>query len=319
MNELMAYPDSLAPAAAAAAPRRRRTANDSPLKYLCLVLPVGYSTTFFLAPVIFLVVLGFWIVENFQLTPAVSLANYIDISQHLFARSNYALAIAQSFYVSLTTALVAILFCYPFVLALVFAVPSRLQRLVLLLAIAPFWTSYILRVYAWQILLAKRGIINTALSAIGADDLQQGFLYTQTATRIGLVHYLAPILIVILYVTVSNIDRTLIEAARELGATRWQAFRRVILPLSSLGLTISFSFAAIISFGDVLSGSLLGGGAGKSALGSLPLFSNMIIREYASSTNLPRTSALAMILVLMLVVILLAGLAAADRAQRRMS
>src|SRR5207245_829542 len=162
---------------------------------LCLILPVGYSALFFLAPLLFLVVLGFWVVENYQIVPTFSLANYIDIAQHLFAQSNYGLAIAQSFYVALTTAVLAVLFCYPFV---------------------------------------------------------------------------------ILYVTIVNIDRTLIEAARELGATRWQAFRRVILPLSSLGIVLSLSFATIISFGDVLSGSLLGGGAGKSALGSLPLFSNMI-------------------------------------------
>jgi ABC-type spermidine/putrescine transport system permease subunit I len=293
--------------------------NDSKLRYLCLALPIGYSAVFFIGPLLFLVALGFSIVENYQVKWAFSFANYIDIAKQMFAQSNYGLAIAQSLYVSVTTAIVAVLFCYPLVLALTYAVPQRLQRLVLLLAIAPFWTSYILRVYAWQILLAKRGVINTAMAWIGADELQQGWIYTQTATRIGLVHYLAPILIVILYVTVSNIDRTLIEAARELGATRPQAFRRVILPLSRLGIVLSLSFATIISFGDVLSGSLLGGGAGKSALGSLPLFSNMIIREYASSTNLPRTSALALLLVAILVAILVVGSIAADRAQRESS
>jgi len=293
--------------------------NASRLRNVCLILPVGYSALFFIGPLLFLVALGFSVVKNYQVVWAFSFANYIDISKHLFAHSNYGLAIAQSLYVALTTAIAAVLFCYPLVLALTYLVPQRLQRLFLLLAIAPFWTSYILRVYAWQILLAKRGIINTAMAWMGADGLQQTWIYTQTATRIGLVHYLAPILIVILYVTVSNIDRTLIEAARELGATRWQAFRRVILPLSRLGIVLSLSFATIVSFGDVLSGSLLGGGAGKSMLGSLPLFSNMIIREYASSTNLPRTSALAMLLVAILVVILVGGSVAADRAQRETS
>ena len=136
---------------------------------------------------------------------------------------------------------------------------------------------------------------------------------TQTATRIGLIHYLAPILIVVLYVTVANIDRELIQAARDLGATRWQAFRRVILPMSRTGLLVSASFAAIVSFGDVLSGSLLGGGVGHSVLGSVPLFSTMIMTEYASSTNLPRTAALAMILVLVMVLMLAGGAALAER------
>lgn len=292
--------------------------NRSPLKPLSLILPVGYSLVFFVAPLAFLVVLGFWTVENYQLVPGFSLANYIDIAQQFFTGSRYGLAILQSFYVAFTTAIWAVLFCYPLVLALVYGVSSRLQRLFLLLAVAPFWTSYILRVFALQILLANRGVINTGFTSLGLD-FQQSLLNTQIATRIGLVHYLAPIHIVILYVTLINIDGSLIGAARNLGATRWQAFRRVILPLSRVGIVLSLTFATIIAFGDVLSGTLLGGGAGRSALGSVPLFSTMIMSDYASSTNLPRTSVLAMFMVAILVAILLVGLKAAERAQRSIS
>ena len=135
-------------------------------------------------------------------------------------KSNYAIAILQSLYVASTTAVLAVALCGSFVLALVFTLPQRLHRLALLLAIAPFWTSYILRVFAWQILLAKRGIINSAFAAMGLD-VQLGVLNTQIATRIGLLHYMAPIIIVILFITVKSIDRDLIEAARNLGATRW--------------------------------------------------------------------------------------------------
>jgi ABC-type spermidine/putrescine transport system permease subunit I len=294
-------------------------ANRSPLKVLTLILPVGYSVVFFLVPLIFLVALGFWTVENYQVTPAFSLSNYSAIWREMFAGSRYGLAIAQSAYVSATTAILAVLLCYPFVLGIVYLVPQRLQRLVLLLAIAPFWTSYILRVFAWQILLAKRGIINTLMQTLGWENFQQSLLNTQSATRIGLIHYEAPILIVILYITLSNIDSTLIEASRELGASRWQTFRRVILPLSRVGIVLSLSFATIISFGDVLSATLLGGGAGPSILGSLPLFSTMIMNDYASSTNLPRTSVLAMIMVLIMVMILVIGLFAAERAQKSIS
>jgi spermidine/putrescine transport system permease protein len=285
----------------------------SPLKLLAVGLPLAYSIAFFVAPLVFLVLLGFWLVEDFQVVPALSLENYIDIGQHMFAQSNYALAIAQSLWVALTTAFFAVLVCYPMVLAIVYLAPPRRHRLLLLLAVAPFWSSYVLRLFSWQLLLAKKGIINSALAWAGFEDLQFSLIYTQTATRIGLIHYLAPILIVVLYVTVANVDRDLIQAARDLGATRWQAFRRVILPMSRTGLLVSASFAAIVSFGDVLSGALLGGGAGTSVLGSVPLFSNMIMTEYASSTNLPRTSALAMILVVVMVLMLAAGTALAER------
>lgn len=288
-------------------------ASGSPMKLLGIGLPLLYSVTFFVAPLVFLVALGFWLVEDFQVVPAFSLENYADIAQHMFAQSNYALAITQSLWVSISTALLAVLLCYPMVLAIVYVAPPSRHRLFLMLAVAPFWSSYVLRLFSWQILLANKGIINSALAWAGLENLQFTLIYTQTATRVGLIHYLAPILIVVLYVTVASIDRDLIQAARDLGATRWQAFRRVVLPMSRTGLVISGSFAAIISFGDVLSGALLGGGAGRSVLGSVPLFSNMIMTEYASATNLPRTAALAMILVLVMVLMLAAGAALAER------
>ncbi len=245
--------------------------------------------------------------------PGFSLANYTDIAANFFTKSNYGFALAQTLYVAATTAVLAVLLCYPMALAIVFAVPARRQRLMLLLCFAPFWTSYILRVFAWQVLLAKRGIINSAFAYIGLPDVHLSILYTQVATRIGLIHYLAPVLIVILYVSITNIDPTLLAAASELGASRLQVFRRVVLPLTRTGIVLSLSFAAIVSCGDVLSGSLLGGGAGQSLLGKLPLFANMVIREYASSTNLPHTAALALILVVTMVLILLAGFAIGER------
>ena len=181
--------------------------NRSPLKPLTLALPVGYSIVFFLAPLVFLVILGFWTVENFRVTPAFTLAElHRHREQHArgleLRPRDHAVA-----YVSVTTAILVVALAYPFVLAIVYLVPPRLQRLVLLLAVAPFWTSYILRVFAWQILLAKRGVFNTAMQTLGLDGWQQAILNTQTATRIGLIHYEAPIIVVILYVTIAGIDR----------------------------------------------------------------------------------------------------------------
>jgi ABC-type spermidine/putrescine transport system permease subunit I len=287
--------------------------NDSGLRYIVLAPPVLYFGLLFVGPLLFLIALGFWTVENFQTVPGFSFANYADIAANFVDKSNYGYALAQTLYVAATTAIWAVLLCYPMALAIVFAVPQRWQRLVLLLCFAPFWTSYILRVFAWQVLLAKRGIINSAFAYIGLPDVHLSILYTQMATRVGLIHYLAPVLIVILYVSITNIDPTLLAAASELGATRMQVLRRVILPLTRTGIVLSLSFAAIVSCGDVLSGSLLGGGAGQSVLGKLPLFANMVIREYASSTNLPHTAALALILVVAMIAILLVGFAVGDR------
>ena len=187
-----------------------------------------------------------------------------------------------------------------------------------MLAILPFWSSYILRLFAWQLILAQKGVLNYVLGELGLDD-PLIITNTQIGTRIGLIHYLSPILIIILYITLINVNRNLIEAARELGATRLQAFWRVIVPLSRLGLTFAFGFGVIVSFGDVLSGLLLGGGIGQSFLGSYPLYSNMIMADYNSYTNLPRTAALATIMVVIMVVMLVVAYRMADRARDRLA
>ena len=305
----IAAPATLASPLALSRPRPRGTF----LRWFSIWLPTLFFGCFFVGPLIYLGLLSFWKVENFAIVEAYGLDNYVDIARNFFAGSNYGYAIAQTLYVAATTALLAVVLVYPMALAIVFAVPARLQRLVVLLAVAPFWTSYILRVYAWQVLLARRGVINGALAYVGLGENQISFLYTQTATRIGLLHYLAPILIVILYVSISNVDKTLIEAARELGATRRQVLWRVILPLTGTGIILSLSFAALVACGDVLSGSILGGGAGDSILGKLPLFANMIIRAYASSTNLPNTAAMAIVLVAIMLAILAIAFVVSER------
>ena len=134
---------------------------------------------FFLAPLIFLVILGFWTVENYRVTPAFTFAElHRHSEEHAVGVEirprDHAIGLRFGDDRDSGRAL-----CYPFVLPIVYLVPARLQRLVLLLAIAPFWTSYILRVFAWQILLAKRGIFNTAMQALGLEGLQQALLNTQ--------------------------------------------------------------------------------------------------------------------------------------------
>ena len=290
-------------------PQASWTPNEtSALKYLCLAPVVLYDSVFFMLPLIFLLWIGFWSVENYQAVPGFSLANYSDIFSQFFTRSRYAFAIAQSLWVAITTTLLGLLLCYPFTLALVFTVPVSLQRFALVLAIAPFWTSYILRLYAWQTVINTNGLLNTLMLHLGWIKQPMQIIFTQIGTRIGLVHYLAPIIILILYLVLRSVDRTLLNASNNLGATTWQTFWRVILPLSKPGIIYSAVFGTIISLGDVLSGIVLGGGTGKSLLGSFPLFSTVIFNEYAASTNLPRTSALATLLIIIMVMILATGM-----------
>ncbi|MEM1287686.1 MAG: ABC transporter permease [Pseudomonadota bacterium] len=299
-------------------PRNRsaRIPSRSLLKPLCLAPVLTLYALLFVLPLLFLLWVGFWRVENFRAVQDFSLNNYAQIFADWFEGSRYGLAMVQSLWVASTTAIIAVIFSFLVAMALVFALPERGRRLGLLFVVVPFWSSYVLRLYSWQTILATNGVLNAALTSIGLDFLTVDIIFTQAATRVGLVHFLTPILVVILFVTLSSIDRTLVDAARELGATRWQAFTRVILPLSGFGIASALSFAVIISMGDVLAGALLGGGAGGSWIGQLPLYALMIMTDYAGSTNLPRVSALATILVLVMVALLAAGFALAN-AQRR--
>lgn len=297
--------------------KKIRTPNDSVLKYLFLTPITLWLGCLFVLPLLFLLWIGFWRVENYQAVMGFSFQNYGEIFSSLFTRSRYGLAMLQSLYVAFTTTIIAVGFSYLVALAIAFCVPERWQRLTLLFAIAPFWSSYVLRLYSWQTILSTNGVINSVLKQIGLEGVQISVIYTQIATRIGLVHYLAPILIVILYVSILSIDKVLIEAARELGATRWKAFTRVIFPLSKFGIMTSASFAMIVCLGDALSGNLLGGGAGLSILGKLPTYASMIMSDYSSSTNLPRTSALATILIVVMIIALVGGTILANRARSK--
>jgi spermidine/putrescine transport system permease protein len=283
---------------------KMRTPDQSWLKEFCLLPAMAWYFVFFLGPLCFFMWFVFWSMDGYSPVPDLSFGNYREILSGMFVGSRYAFGIAQSLWVAIPAALIATGCTYMVVLAIVYGIPPRYQRLALLLTIAPFWSSYLLRLYAWQIIFAREGAINSFLSAIGLHDWHFSIMYTQIATRIGLIHYVTPILIIILYVTVSNIDRALIEVARNLGATRLQTFRKVILPLSKVGLTISGSFAVIICLGDFLSGSLLGGGGGASLIGRVPTFPDMIMSEYTSSSNLPRTTAMASILVFIMLIVL---------------
>ena len=285
-----------------------RSPNQSWLREFCLLPAVAWYGLFFFGPRCFFVWLGVWGVVDFSPVAGLALTNYREILASMFTGSRYAWGIAQSLWVAVPAALIATTCTYLVVLAIVYGVPARYQRLALLLTVAPFWSSYLLRLYAWQIILAREGAINSFLTTLGLGEWRISLMYTQIATRIGLIHYVTPILIIILYVTVSNIDRALIDVSRNLGATRLQTFRKVILPLSKVGLITSASFATIICLGDFLSGSLLGGGGGTSLIGRVPTFPDMIMSEYGSSSNLPRTTAMATILVVIMLIVLAVSL-----------
>ncbi len=131
--------------------------------------------------------------------------------------------------------------------------------LFLLIALVPFWTAILARLYAWTIILGRRGVINDYLGRVGIDPLED-LLFSRKAVIIGMVHVMVPYMIVILYSTMISIDRTLFDASKSLGASSFETFRRVFLPLTMPGVYAGSLLVFIISLGFYITPAVLGGG-----------------------------------------------------------
>jgi spermidine/putrescine transport system permease protein len=185
--------------------------------------------------------------------------------------------------------------------------PPRRRMLLLFLVTVPFWTNILVRNYAWILLLRNDGVIDWGLRKLGITTGSIDVLYTPFATGIGLTYSFLPYMVLPIYVSLEKLDRRLIEAAFDLGADRWRAFRRVILPLSLPGVIGGAILVFIPGLGAFISPELLGG-AKSMMIGSL------IQQQFGQSRNWPFGAALSFVL-LLLVLLALAAHAARYRRQ----
>ena len=169
------------------------------------------------------------------------------------------------------------------------------RNILLMLVILPFWTSFLLRVYAWMGLLGKNGIINSALMHIGIIDSPLQLLYTDMAVYLGIVYTYIPFMILPLYANLEKMDTSLHDAAADLGARPWQVFINITLPLSIPGILAGSLLVFIPAIGEYVIPALLGG------LDSL-LIGRTLYDEFFVNRDWPLASAVATILLLILVI-----------------
>jgi ABC-type spermidine/putrescine transport system permease subunit I len=266
-----------------------------PRKEFIGLLPItGWEIFFYLVPLAFLVVISFWMTKDYQIVSIWNLGNYKTAFTDPLVRT----AFFRSLVITVTTLVITVLTAYPFAYGLVFKVPKRYRQLILIAVIAPFWTNYLVRVYAWQLILGGSGVINHALSVMGIIETPLNILYTHIATRVGLLHFLISVMILNLYGTLDNVDRSLIEAANDLGAGPLKSFLWVTFPLSLPGLAIGTVFVFIFSFTDFIAPTVLGGG-------TKPVYSQMVVDAAHWTANYPLASALSIAMILMISVFLL--------------
>jgi spermidine/putrescine transport system permease protein len=221
-----------------------------------LVLPAGLLyAVFFAVPMLCLFILSFWTVSGFQLVPGFSLENYAKIAASPLHRALMLRTIGVAI---VTTAIVVpVAFALSYAMRFVF---ERRGRIILQLVILSMFSGYLVRIYAWRTILGKQGLLNATLQWAGIIDEPLSFLiYSNLAVVITLSGLLLPLTVLPLYSAMLNVSRDHLEAARDLGAGRLRVLRTVLLPMVMPGVRTAFAFAFLLSAGDFVTPSLVGG------------------------------------------------------------
>lgn len=226
------------------------------IQQLLLFVHAYWQGFFYLASILLLVAISFWTLKNYQLVPAFTAESYKTIFS---PEGVYLKALVASLWLAGRTALLATTLGLVLSQAVNFHIHGRIRMFVIFALFLPFFSSYTIRMFSWQLWLNDSGIIASVLRTIAWFEGPLKLIYTETAIRIGLLSVLIPIATLIIHLSMSKIDKSLILAARNLGASTWQTFLRITFPFCLPGIMVAFLFSFIISFGDFISPSVLGG------------------------------------------------------------
>lgn len=203
---------------------------------------------------------------------------------------------AQTLFVAAATTICTILMGYPLAYYIA-GMPPQIRQKGLILCMIPFWINFIIRSYAWVIILRTQGVINTILLKLGIVDLPVQFLYNEGAVMVGMVYALLPFMILPVYVSIEQLDHRLLEAAADLGASPFRAFRKITLPLTMPGIAAGTILVFISSLGMFVIPDVMGGS--KAAL-----VGNVIQNQFLSARDWPFGSALSILLALLSLVLI---------------
>jgi spermidine/putrescine transport system permease protein len=201
-------------------------------------------------------------------------------------------------------AVIASLVAFPASYALAFKVSPTARRWAIFFMIIPFFTSYLVRAYAWQVILAEQGVINAGLSYLGLGPFTM--LNSGIGAMVGYLTLTLPLVVILQTFSLASVDRNLIEAAWNLGCSRFRTIFRVIIPSAKVGLILGAVFCFILSFGDFVSPYYLGGS-------KPPTLSILIIDTTKSGQQWPRAAVVAVTMIVTLLVVAFAAVSAAYR------
>ena len=229
-------------------------------------------------------------VEDSYLQVRLSLANY----EFLLLDDLYLVAYLNSVKIAVFSTLFCLLLGYPMAYYIARSSPTR-RNLLLMLIILPFWTSFLLRVYAWIGILKNEGVINNLLMAVGLIDNPLPLLHTHFSVYVGITYSYLPFMILPLYANLERLDEALLEAAADLGARPWKTFLTVTLPLSLPGIVAGSLLVFIPAVGEFVIPALLGGP-------ETLMIGRVLWDEFFANRDWPVASAVAIALLLLLVI-----------------
>ena len=250
--------------------------------------PFFYALALLAVPLGAIVLFSFWTQDFMDVDTTFTLNNYREIAE----KPIYGALLKRSLFVSGCVTVITVLLAFPVAYFVSFHVRPSRKSLWLFLITIPFWTSYLIRVFLWKVILGYNGVINTGLMQIGIiDEPLTIILYNVNAVIITLAHAFAPFAILPIFVALEKIDRSLLEASQDLGESRVMTFIRVTLPLAMPGVVAAVLIVFIPTIGDYVTPELMGGAGGK-------LIANMIQTQFLALNNAPLGAALAIVAML---------------------
>ena len=259
-----------------------RGGSDASRGLLLISPTLLYALLMLAAPLIMVLTFSFWTQNYLDIDTTFTFNNYITA----WTKPIYQVVMLRSLWISIVVTVVTVLLAFPVAYFLSFHVTRR-KALWLFLITIPFWTSYLLRVFLWKVILGYNGVLNSALKSLGIIDQPLTFiLYNLNAVVITLAHAWAPFAILPIFVSLEKIDRSLLEAAEDLGDGPVRRFFRVTLPLAMPGVIASTLIVLIPTVGDYITPQQVGGTDGL-------MIANMIQTQFGKANNRPLGAALA--------------------------
>jgi spermidine/putrescine transport system permease protein len=258
-----------------------------------MITPFGWLFLFTILPMILVFMMSLWKVEAFQIVHQWNVDNYIRTINTLSFRR----LLLKTFWNAVIVGVSAVILGYPLAYFITrFAKGNKIIFFILILL--PLWVSYLLRVYSWRVILGRNGFINSFLLWIGILDKPASiFLFNNFSVTLVLTYIALPYAFIPIYISLEKIPLSIEEASKDVGASNFQTFRKIVFPLSLPGVVTGGAYALIIGFGDYMTPNLVGGKAGYR-------LSNAIEKWFGPANNWPFGAAQAVMLLIVILMIL---------------